>query len=54
MIDAASSATYYANGNKNKNNHDAEKAGKPKDYQARVCAIYAKSKSNWLNKTPKV
>jgi hypothetical protein len=52
-IDASSSATFYANGNAANNNNLAEKAGKPKDYTAKVCAIYAKSQSNWLSKTQK-
>jgi hypothetical protein len=53
-IDTSSSAGIYSDKNFKQNNLDAGKANKPQDYKPKVCAIYAKSKSKWLDQTPKV
>jgi hypothetical protein len=50
----SSSAKIYSSKNYLNNNLAADRAGKPQDYKPKVCAIYAKSKSKWLNQTPKV
>jgi hypothetical protein len=50
--DHSSSAGVFAGTNKNKNNNDARNSGRTPDYEAKVCAVYAKSRNDWRSQDP--